>query len=67
MHETLTLQSDTGETENAQHTNVTIRYMRKQKMYETLTEQSITGETENARYTNGTIRYRRKLRIVCVV
>ena len=59
MHETLTLQSDTGETENAQHTNVTIRYMRKQRMRKTLTEQSITGETENAQDTNGTIHYRR--------
>ena len=46
-----------------QHTNVTIRYMRKQRMHETLTEQSITGETENARDTNGTIHYRRKLRM----
>ena len=44
MHETLTEQSITGETENARDTNGTIHYRRKLRMRDTLTEQSIIEE-----------------------
>ena len=43
-HESLTEQSITGETENAQDNNGTIHYRRKLRMRDTLTEQSIIEE-----------------------